>query len=142
NLPFIEIINGLLSLNLNLNDMRSKILSETHEYIKDVLDNRVLGSTEIFELKKLKNSPFIKYAKDILNIRKEEFESTNIAKYYEDNEIKYEVTEISKTYYGKKFLRILQCRHLILNPDEFKKFYNYSLKLNLRLKIIDNSSLQ
>ncbi len=138
NLPFIEIINDLLSLDLNLNDMRSKILSETHRYIKNILDKRIRGSTELFELKKLKNSPFIKYTNEILKIRKEEFEATNVLKYYEDGELKYDLTEISKTYYGKKFLGILQCRYLTLKPDEFKKFQKYSLKLNFQLNIIEN----
>ena len=54
NIPFSEILNDVLYIDLNLNEMRSKILSETHKYIKNILDKRDLGSTEIFKLKKLK----------------------------------------------------------------------------------------
>jgi hypothetical protein len=137
NLPFSEILNDILYLDLNLNEMRSKILSETHKYIKNILDKRVLGSTEIFELKKLRNTSFIKYANEILKIRKKEFESTNITKFYEDGEIRYDLSEINKTYYGKKFLEILQFRYLPLKSDEFKKFHDFSLKLNLKINFSD-----
>jgi len=137
NIPFSEILNDVLYIDLNLNEMRSKILSETHKYIKNILDKRDLGSTEIFKLKKLKNTSFVKYANEIIETRKEEFESINVPGFYEDGEIRYDLSEISKTYYGKKFLDILQFRSLNLKRDEFKKFHNFSLKLNLRLKYID-----
>ncbi|MHA1985118.1 MAG: hypothetical protein ACW98D_00620 [Promethearchaeota archaeon] len=135
--PFSEILNDVLFLDLNLIEMRSKIISETHKYIKFILDKRTLGSTEIFDLKKLRNTPFIKYANEILKIRKEEFESTNVTRLYEDGEIKYDLSEIIETYYGKKFLEILQFGYLTLKPDEFKKFHSFSLKLNLKLKFVD-----
>jgi hypothetical protein len=135
-LPLSEIFNDTFSLDLELNEMRSKILSETHKYIINILNNRSLGSTEIFDLKKLRNTSFIKYASEILKIRKEEFESTNITKFIEEDEIRYDLTEIIKTYYGKKILEILLFRDLTMKADEFKKFLNYSVKLNLKLKII------
>lgn len=137
NLPFSEILNDVLSLDLNINEMRSKIISKTHKYIINILDKRVLGNTEIFNLKKLRNTSFIKYANEILQIRKEEFESTNVTRFYEDGKIRYEFSEINKTYYGKKFLEILQFRDITLKPDDFKKFHKFSLKLNLKLKFID-----
>ncbi|MBY8983834.1 MAG: hypothetical protein KGD65_02085 [Candidatus Lokiarchaeota archaeon] len=137
NLPFSEFLREVLTLDLNINEMRSKIISETHKYIISILDKRVLGSTEIFDLKKLRNTSFIKYANEILKIRKEEFESTTVTRFYEDDEIRYELSEINKTYYGKKFLEILQLRDTTLKSDEFKKLHNFSLKLNLKLKYID-----
>jgi hypothetical protein len=136
-LPFSEILNDVLFLDLNLIEMRSKILSETHNYIKFILEKRTLGSTEIFDLKKLRNTSFIKYANEILKIRKEEFESTNVTRLNEDDEIRYDLSEINETYYGKKFLEILQFGYITLKPDEFKKFHSFCLKLSLKLKFVD-----
>ncbi|MFW9896937.1 MAG: hypothetical protein ACFFD7_14115 [Candidatus Thorarchaeota archaeon] len=137
NLPVSEILSGVISQKLDVNEMRKELLNEIHKHIKSILEKRRLGSTEVFDLKKLRNTSFMKYANQILNIRKEEFESTNITRSYEDNERRYDLSEISKTYYGKKFLEILQFRDKKLKSDEFKKFKNYSGKLNLQLKIIE-----
>jgi hypothetical protein len=60
--------------------------------------------------------------------------------YYED-EVSYDMSQIIKTYYGKKFFKILQIEgKLNLKPDKFKKFRDFSSKLNLKLKIVDLNS--
>jgi hypothetical protein len=72
-----------------------------------------------------------------LDIRRDEFESAKITRFYEDNDLRYNLAEINKTYYGKKFIEILQSQDLSLKPEKFKKFHDFALKLNLHLKIID-----
>jgi hypothetical protein len=137
NLPYSEILRDILNLDLNLNEFKQKILNEIHSFTEKVLRKRVLGSTEIFNLKKLRNTSFFKYTNTILDIRKDEFESTKITRFYEDDELRYDLSEINKTYYGKKCMEILQSQDLSLKPEKFKRFHEFASKLNLHLKIID-----
>ncbi len=137
NLHYSEILRDILSLDLNLNESKKEFLNKIHSFIKKILSKRVPGSTEIFNLKKLRNTSFFKYANTILNLRKDEFEFAKITRFFEDDELRYDLSEINKTYYGKKFMEILQSPDLSLNPEKFKKFHNFALKLNLSLKIID-----
>ena len=140
-LPFSEILNDVLFLDLNLIEMRSKILSETHKYIKFILDKRTLGSTEIFDLKKLRNTSFIKYANEILKIRKEEFELSKVYCYTQDNKLSYQISELIKTYYGNQLFEILKIDiKTTINQDIFNKILNYAHKLNLKLNIVNELS--
>ena len=137
NLPYSEILRDILNLDLNLDEFKIKILNEIHSFIEKILSKRILGSTEIFDLKKLRNTSFFKYANTILDIRKDEFESAQITRFLKDDELRYDVSEINKTYYGKKCMEILQSQDLSLKPEKFKKFHEFALKLHLHLKIID-----
>ena len=140
-LQFSEILVKILEPRYNLNEFKKKFLNEIHQYIKKILNERDLGSTDIFNLKKLGNTPFVKYANDIIKIRKEEFENSEIQRSYENDEIQYDISEISKTFYGKKFSEILKLtRKISLKPDKFKKFQDFALKLDLNVKVVDTLS--
>jgi len=137
-LPYSEILKGLLHPEINLNQFRSKFLSRIHSFIKELLNKRDLGSTEIFDLKKLRNTQFFKYSNRILKIRKEEFESTEIARFKDSDGTHYDISEIKNTYYGQKFSEILHFGGLLsLKPDKYKKFHDFASKLNLNLNIVD-----
>ncbi len=138
-LPYLEIMKDILYSNINLKDFKIRFLNEIHLYIKELLNKRDIGSTIMFDLKKLRNTPFSKYSNQILNIRKEEFESSKIYKSHDKNEINYNISEINRTYYGSKFLNILNLEdRFILKPEKFKKFSDFALKLNLKLNIVDS----
>ncbi|MFX1488394.1 MAG: hypothetical protein ACFFBI_04555 [Promethearchaeota archaeon] len=140
-LPFSEILTKILEPGYNLNEFKTKFINEIHQYIKKILTERDLGSTDIFDLKKLRNTPFVKYANDIIKIRKEEFENSKILRSFDNNEFQYDISEISKTFYGKKFSEILKLtRKNSLKPDKFKKFQDFALKLDLRVKVVDAPS--
>ncbi|MFW9881065.1 MAG: hypothetical protein ACFFG0_49005 [Candidatus Thorarchaeota archaeon] len=95
----------------------------------------------IFDLKKIQHTPFFKYSNKIIEIRKEEFESSEIYRLHDKNGVFYDMSQISKTYYGKKFFSILEFKEkLILKPEEFNKFRDFSLKLNLEMKVIDSNN--
>ncbi|MFX1365808.1 MAG: hypothetical protein ACFFCE_00400 [Promethearchaeota archaeon] len=135
-LPYTEILKENILPDITLKEFKSRFLNEIHLIVKNKLNKREIGSTYIFDLKKIQHTPFFKYSNEILNIRKEEFESSEVIRYYDKNEVFYDMIEISKTYYGKKFLEILQeGKELILKPKKFKKFQEFSSKLNLKLKI-------
>ena len=137
-LPYSEILENTISSDVSLNEFRSKFLNKTHSYISEVLNKQELGNTKIFDLKKLRNTQFFKYADTILKIRKKEFEATPIIRFNDEHGTQYNIVEIKKTYYGQKFLEILNLvGSSTLKPDKFKNFLDFSLKLNLDLNIID-----
>lgn len=139
NLPFSEILEDILYPNVNLNEFKLKFINRTHMFIEEILNKQDLGNTKIFDLKKLKNTQFFKYTDTILKIRKDEFEATKIIRLIDEKGTRYNMSEILKTYYGHKFSEILQLGDSVsLKPDRFKKFLNFSLKLNLNLKIVDS----
>ena len=140
-LPYAEILKRSLYPNINLKEFKSRFLNEIHSIIKDLLNTRKLGSTIIFDLKKMQHTPFFKYSNKILEIRKDEFESSEIFRLYDKGRVFYDISEICKTYYGRKFFKILQFKEkLNLQPDNFKKFRDFSSKLNLKLNIIDTKN--
>jgi hypothetical protein len=137
-LPYNQIIQKCLYPNIILNEFKSNFLNEIHVIINNLLNTHELGSTVVFDLKKMQHTPFFKYSNKILKIRKDEFESTQIIRLHDNGREFYEMSGIFKTYYGKKFCKILQFKeNLILKPDKFKKFRDYSSKLNLKLNLID-----
>ncbi|MFX1323572.1 MAG: hypothetical protein ACFE8N_01350 [Promethearchaeota archaeon] len=137
-LDFSRILKEILVQETSLDNFRSSFLSKTHENINYILEKKELGSTEIFDLKKLRNTQFFKYVDRILTIRREEFESTSIKRTVQENKIKYNISETIKTYYGKKFSEILLIKQpKLINPDKFRKFQNFASKLNLNLTIVD-----
>jgi len=135
-LPYPELIKKLLDEDINLEELKSKFLNKVHAHIKKILDKKEIGSTIIFDLKKLRNTPFFKYSNEIIKIRKEEFESSKIIQLYHKKEKLHDVSEISKTYYGKKFIKILNMEDkIIFKPDKFNQFIEYAKKLKLKLNI-------
>ena len=68
----------ILDQKINLDEFKSKFLTELHKNIKEILNERTTGSTKIFDLMQLRNTQFFKYSNEILKIRKEEFESSKI----------------------------------------------------------------
>lgn len=132
NLPYGEIIEKLLVEDIDLNEFKSKLLFEINVTIKNVLEKREIGSTIVFDLEKLKNTPFSKYFNEIVKIRKEEFENSKITKFEES----FNFSEIRKTYYGQKFLKILNMEEkLIVKPEIYVKIKDYASKLNLKLNV-------
>jgi len=140
-LPYNEILKKALYPNITLKEYKSRFLKEIHSIINDLLNKRELGCTIIFDLKKIKHTPFFKYSNKILEIRKNEFEMSEIIRLHNKDEISYDMSHIAKTYYGKKFFKILQIKGMLnLKPDKFKKFRDFSSKLNLKLEIVDMKS--
>ena len=77
---------------------------------------------------------FFKYSNEIIDLRKNEFEASKIFKLRNEDGLLYDLSEVHETYYGKKFLDILQVKDkLILKPDKFKKFRDFSSKLKLNI---------
>ncbi|MFX1307987.1 MAG: hypothetical protein ACFFDG_14360, partial [Promethearchaeota archaeon] len=140
-LPYAEILERSLYPEINLKEFKTRFLNEIHSIIKNIVKEREFGKTIIFDLKKMQHTPFFKYSNDVLKIRKDEFESAKIIKFYDKEKVFYDMSEINKTYYGKKFLEILQVEgNLVLKPEKFKKFQDFSLKLNLKLNISNNKN--
>lgn len=140
-LPYAEILERSLYPEINLKEFKTRFLNEIHSIIKDIVKEREFGRTIIFDLKKMQHTPFFKYSNEVLKIRKDEFESVKIIKFYDKENVFYDMSEINKTYYGKKFLEILQVEgNLVLKPEKFKKFQDFSLKLNLKLNISNNKN--
>ncbi len=140
-LPYSEILKRILYPNIDLKEFKSSFLNEVHSIVRNILNQRDFGSTIMFDLKKLQHTPFFKYSNQILEIRKEEFESSEIYKVYDKDEVLYDMSRINKTYYGKKFLEILKLeRNLTIKSKDFKKFQTYSSKLNLKIKIVNSNN--
>ncbi|MFX1377365.1 MAG: hypothetical protein ACFFA0_16315, partial [Promethearchaeota archaeon] len=138
NLSYSEMLENILKPNISLNEFKSLLLNKIHLFVVEVLNRRDLGSTSIFDLKKLRNTQFFKYADTILKIRREEFEATKIIRSSDEDGTLYNISEIKKTYYGQKFSEILQLGELFsLKPDKFASFLNFALKLDLNLNITD-----
>ncbi|MFW9824418.1 MAG: hypothetical protein ACFFE4_15850 [Candidatus Thorarchaeota archaeon] len=136
NLDFSRILKEILAQETSLDNFRSSVLNKIHENINDILEKKDLGSTEIFDLKKLRNTQFFKYVDRILKIRRDEFESTRIKRTVLENKIKFDISEIIKTYYGKKFSEILLIKQTtFITQDKFKKFQNFASKMKLNLNI-------
>ncbi|MFX1451091.1 MAG: hypothetical protein ACFFCM_09625, partial [Promethearchaeota archaeon] len=109
-----------------------------HNNIKEILNQGEIGSTKVFDLKQLRNTQFFKYSNEILDIRKNEFESTIIFRSRDNKDVRYDLSEIIKTYYGGKFSDILNI-HSMLNvkQEKFVKFAELASKLKLKLNIQD-----
>jgi hypothetical protein len=132
-LPYSEIMEDLFSKDIDLQDFKSKFLEEIHTYIENILENAEIGSTIVFNLKKMRYSQFSKYSFKIVSLRKEEFESTKIIK-FDDT---YNLSDILKTYYGKQFSKILNLGlKPTVNPAIFKKFVDFSKKLKLKVNVV------
>ncbi|MBY9002983.1 MAG: hypothetical protein KGD73_03340 [Candidatus Lokiarchaeota archaeon] len=135
-LPYKDIINKTLKTETQLINFKARFLEEIHSYMNMLIEKKDLGSTRIFNLKKMHNTPFVRYIDKITKLRKIEFETSQIyIKDFEDS-VEYDLSVICKTYYGEKILHVLKLENgFILNREDFKKFEALSTKLNLELKI-------
>ena len=135
-LSYSKIIEKLLEQKINLDEFKSKLLNELHNNITKILVEKEIGSTKIFDLKLLRNTQFFKYSNEILKIRKDEFESTEILQSRNKKDVRYDFSEIIKTYYGGKFTNILYIEDkLNVKQERFNKFVELATKLNLKIKI-------
>ncbi|TFF63455.1 MAG: hypothetical protein EU521_01625 [Promethearchaeota archaeon] len=137
-LPFPRFMEELLTEKVTLRQLKKQLLDRIHQYIEKDLSDPQSGSTKIYDLKKLRNTPFIKYSKKIVEIRKEELEHTPIIKHSEDNNDWFDLSKINETFYGNQFIEILK----IENPEkvlqeDLKKFENLASKIGFHLNIID-----
>jgi hypothetical protein len=140
-LPYTLFLEDLIKEAITLRELKQQFLNQIHKFIDENLRNPKLGSTNIYDLKKMRNTPFIKYSKRIIQLRRQEFENSLIFINSDDNIEQYDLSEIIKTYYGDKFIKILK----ITNPEstnmrDLKKFENLALKIGLNLKIVDSKS--
>lgn len=134
-LSYSKILEKLLDQKVNLNEFKSKFLTELHNNIKENLNERKIGSTKIFDLKQLRNTQFFKYSNEILKIRKDEFESTEILQSRNNKDIRYDLSEINKTYYGGKFSNILNIENMLnVKQEKFNKFAELASQLKLKIK--------
>ncbi|MGV9197591.1 MAG: hypothetical protein ACOC4M_01970 [Promethearchaeia archaeon] len=133
-MDFTEIIKEITQShpNIDIHTFRKTFIQQLEEVISTLLAEKKTGSTSIFNLKKMKNTPFSKYFDQILEIRRKEFQNAEIKKI--DN--RYNVSEILETYYGQKFSKILDLGlKKVLNPHQFVKMERYAQKLDLNLNI-------
>ena len=132
-LPYAEIIEKLLDREIDLDEFKTKILIEIHSFVKNLIDKKEIGSTIIFDLKRMKNTPFSKYLNEIVKIRMDEFESSKVIKI----EDLFDLTEICHTYYGKKFSEILNLSDKPkVKMEQFLRIKDFAEKLNLKLRVI------
>ena len=137
-LPYTEIINDLLDEVISLDEFRTKLMSRVHSTIKKLLRERGVGSTIIFDLKKMRHTSFVKYSNEILKLRKEEFEHSHVYKFTEQDTRIYNMSELVKTYYGNEFFKILNLDiNKPISQDFFNKISNYSAKLNLKINVLE-----
>jgi hypothetical protein len=137
-LPLEKIIQYVLQQSLNIYQFRRHLLENIHNYIEDLLKKKELGSTIIFDLKKMRHTQFSKYSVEIIKIRKQEFEESSIYKVPVENGFNFDISEVNKTYYGKQLLKILNLStKSIIRQEIFYKYIKFASKLNLSIKIID-----
>ncbi|MBY9015370.1 MAG: hypothetical protein KGD68_06725 [Candidatus Lokiarchaeota archaeon] len=140
-LPYPEIFHELLNEDSDLHEFRKKLMKKIHTIIKDILKLREIGATVVFNLKKMRHTPFVKYSNEILKIRKEEFERSKVYRYTQDDKLSYQISELIKTYYGSQLLEILKIHmKTAINQETFNKILNYSTKLNLNLNVVNRLS--
>ncbi|NVM43548.1 MAG: hypothetical protein HWN79_01410 [Candidatus Lokiarchaeota archaeon] len=137
-LPYTEIINDLLYEVSSLDEFRIKFMNKVHSTISKILKEREMGSSVIFDIKKMRHTPFVKYSNEILKIRKEEFEQSQVYRFTEQDTIIYNMSELVNSYYGKQFSKILNLNlNEPISQDFYNKILNYSAKLNLKLNMIE-----
>ena len=137
-LPYPEIFHELLNEESDLHEFRKKVMKKIHSIIKDILKLREIGATVVFNLKKMRHTPFVKYSNEILKIRKEEFEQLKVYRDSQDDKISYQISELIKTYYGSQLLEILKLdMKTAINQEVFNKILNFAYKLNLKLNVFE-----
>lgn len=131
---FSRILNNILPKYEKLAELKKAFLDEIHNFISQKLEEKRMGSTNLFDVKKLLNTPFLKYIEEILSIRKNEFEKNILKKSGE----KYDFTPFIKTYFGSIFSRLLkiqQNKPIMVDESQLVKIKEYCGKLDLKLNI-------
>jgi len=140
-LCYPEILHEIFKEESDLHEFRKKLMKKIHSIIIDILKLKEIGATTVFNLKKMRHTPFVKYSNEILKIRKEEIEQAKVYRYNQDDILSYQISELIKTYYGSQLLGILKIDlKTVINQDIFNKILNYAHKLNLNLKLVDRLS--
>jgi hypothetical protein len=126
-LPLEKIIQYVLQQSLNIYQFRRHLLENIHYYIEDLLKKKELGSTIIFDLKKMRHTQFSKYSVEIIKIRTQEFEESSIYKVPVENGFNFDISEVNKTYYGKQLLKILNLStKSIIRQEIFYKYIKFA----------------
>jgi len=140
-LPYPEIFHELLNEESDLHEYRKKVMKKIHSIMKDILKLREIGATVVFNLKKIRHTPFVKYSNEILKIRKEEFEQAKVYRDNQDDKLSYQISELIKTYYGSQLLEILKIdKKTAINQEIFNKILNFAYKLNLKLNVFEEKN--
>jgi hypothetical protein len=132
-LPFSRIVGDIFIENVNLIEFKKKFLDTINKEIQSILDSEKSGLTEVFDIEKMKDTPFQKYIKEIVKLRKYEIETAKIDKLDD----LYDITELLLTYYGKKFAKILDLKNEIINSYNFKKLKDIAERINIDLNVLD-----
>ncbi|MHA1725615.1 MAG: hypothetical protein ACTSYC_12535 [Promethearchaeota archaeon] len=136
NIDFSEIIKKIPKENFNLKSFKITFIKEIHAFIENLLKERKIGTTNIFELNKMRNTPFSKYFKEILKIRKEEFENSEILR----ENSNYDLSLVKNTYYGQKIMELLGIEGKeIVNEKLYDKFMNLAFTLNLKPRVVEKN---
>ncbi len=136
NLPYSTFLENLFNEEINFGEFKTRFLEKIHEYIQYLLDKADSGSTLVFNLKRMQYTQFSKYSLKIIGLRKVEFESKKVIKRQE----RFDISEFADTYYGKKFMQILNLDSTsMVRPDLFEKLMEFSKKMKLKLNIINVS---
>ncbi|MHA1195785.1 MAG: hypothetical protein ACTSSM_06775 [Promethearchaeota archaeon] len=139
-LPYTDILRDVLRDDLPFNKFKVLFLAKVNEYIRGLLKSGVLGSTNRFDVKKMKHTSFVKYIKEILEIRKREFENCPVKILNKEGKQIIDISKISQTYYGQKILNIMAITNdKFLTLKDFNKFKSISKKLGLKLKFMDKN---
>ncbi|MBD3193755.1 MAG: hypothetical protein GF317_01775 [Candidatus Lokiarchaeota archaeon] len=137
NLPYYEIIKPLLNENIKLKEFKEIFPNLINNFIQELLDHNEVGSTYVFNLKKMKHTSFSKYIPRILKIRKTEFESSFIKK--KGNS--YDISEVLETFYGKRIIKIIGLdKKQVITSKEFKTFSEFAHKLKLKIHVINQEN--
>ena len=136
NLPYHITMKNLIIDEINFHEFRSQFLQMVHLQINEILKTKQLGSTRVFDLKKMQHTQFYKYSQAINDLRREEFEQRIVYKSYDQDKPIYDISQLSETFYGEKLMNILNLKdRKCLSGDQFNKFRSYTSKMNLKLKI-------
>jgi len=139
--PYSETIKLLLEPGITRDSLRFKLINTVHEYIQAILNSDKIGNTIIFDLNKMKNTPFSQYSEQILKIRKEEFESAIIYQTKERGSYYYDLSNIALTYYGIQISKILKILgKLSIKQPIFDRFAEIAQKIGLSLNIVINNN--
>jgi len=134
----ILIMNLFKTHQITKNELRIKVLNIIHEYVKEILKKKEIGSTYVFNLEKMKYTPFSRYYNEILNVRKDEFEQSSISKQKDNNSTSYDISKIARTYYGAKILKILHSEgKFTIDQFIYNKFKRIVQELGMTLNTIN-----
>ena len=135
-LPYSIIIKDLINQNIPFQYFRRQFLKKIHNHVKLILEDKEVGNTKVFDLKKMQHTPFVKYISEINRIRKNEFENSAIYKTSDEFNPQYDLSTIVKTYYGEKIAKMLNLGSSYqITTELFKRFQGYASKLNLEVII-------